>query len=255
MRVEIVSHCWNYSRLLTYQLSSLVLYPPQKIDVIMTVCYSAQDERTSEVLEFFETLSVPRVKWNWLELERNMLLRRANGRNLAALGTSADWMWFADCDMCFGSGALDSLVAATSSPTCQLAFPATILISKTHELGDRAIQRLKDEIRVADLEPDEFVPHRYGRAIGGVQIVRGDISRQHGYCKGTTWLRPMDTWRRCHDDVAYRRIVAAAVKTSWQRILVPQVFRLRHTAIGRTNPNVNLLTLPDCMCAWSFAEE
>ena len=65
MQLQIVSHCWNYSRLLTYQLSSLVLHPPRKLDVTMTVFYNEEDTRTCEVLEYFGQRDVPGVTWQW----------------------------------------------------------------------------------------------------------------------------------------------------------------------------------------------
>ena len=52
-RLEIVSHCWHYTRLLGYQLSSLVCHPPKAVEVVMTVFYSetdAADGRDAAVL-------------------------------------------------------------------------------------------------------------------------------------------------------------------------------------------------------------
>jgi hypothetical protein len=53
MNVEIISHCWRYSRLLTYQLSSLVLYPPQQVRVTATVFLTEEDTPTVDVVNFF----------------------------------------------------------------------------------------------------------------------------------------------------------------------------------------------------------
>ena len=35
LQIEIVSHCWQYSHLLVYQLSSLILHPPQDTRIVM----------------------------------------------------------------------------------------------------------------------------------------------------------------------------------------------------------------------------
>src|SRR5690554_6264088 len=45
--LEIVSHCWRYANFLTYQLSSLVLFPPHEMRVTMTVYHAREDEKTA----------------------------------------------------------------------------------------------------------------------------------------------------------------------------------------------------------------
>jgi hypothetical protein len=49
MNLEIVSHCWHYAPQLTYQLSSLVLFPPACTDVTMSVFYCEQDRATRTI--------------------------------------------------------------------------------------------------------------------------------------------------------------------------------------------------------------
>ena len=41
--LEIVSHCWGYANMLTYQLSSFVNYPPTKLNLTVTVFYAEED--------------------------------------------------------------------------------------------------------------------------------------------------------------------------------------------------------------------
>ena len=65
LALEIVSHCWRYAHFLNYQLSSLVKYPPQKIDVTMTVFFAEEDEKVKAVLDYFGPMDVPNVTWNW----------------------------------------------------------------------------------------------------------------------------------------------------------------------------------------------
>ena len=109
LSLEIVSHCWNYSRFLAYQLSSLVQFPPAKLRVTMTVFYAPEDTATQKLLDFFGGQTVPGVTWNWQPLAKERLFRRGIGRNLAARATTADWIWFTDCDVMFRAGCLDTL--------------------------------------------------------------------------------------------------------------------------------------------------
>lgn len=50
--LEIVSHCWGYANMLTYQLSSFVNYPPTKLKLIVTVFYALEDTKTKSALDF-----------------------------------------------------------------------------------------------------------------------------------------------------------------------------------------------------------
>ena len=109
LKLEIVSHCWRYGHYLVYQLSSLVHHRTDKLDVTMSVYYSSEDESVVRVLRFFEKIEVPGLTWNWVELPKEKLFRRSIGRNLAAKSTSADWVWFTDCDVMFHEGCLDAL--------------------------------------------------------------------------------------------------------------------------------------------------
>ena len=165
LSVEIVSHCWRYSHLLAYQLSSLLNHPPQHVDVVMTVFYSEEDEATTQLLAFFaerfaelgaqqqsaepgveqgaqhssesgaqqhsaqhsaEQGAEPngaQVRCNWQQLTPPQLFRRSIGRNQAALNSSADWVWFTDCDLYFGAGALDSLGHVLQGCNQPLVYP------------------------------------------------------------------------------------------------------------------------------------
>jgi hypothetical protein len=96
LKIEIVSHCWNYSHMLVRQLSSLVLFPPARAAVTMTVFYSEEDTATVRLLETFASKEIPGVTWNWCALPKEQLFRRSIGRNQAALRTDADWVWFTD---------------------------------------------------------------------------------------------------------------------------------------------------------------
>lgn len=196
----------------------------------MTVFYNGQDPVTATVLEYFGRISVNNVRWNWHELPQEKLFRRSIGRNIAALATSSDWIWFADADMCFRDDCLDTLAAVVSNSTVPLTFPRRIRISETHEKGDRILDKVLNRPCVVDIDPTEFVPHRFRRAIGGVQICRGDVARELGYNRNSSrFQRPVSRWHRCHDDVAFRRSIGAPGAP----IDLPGVYRIRHRRYGR----------------------
>ncbi len=237
MRLEIVSHCWHYAPQLTYQLSSLVLFPPRQAQVAMTVWYCTEDESTQAVLDYFARHEVPGVTWSFKSLPKERLFRRAIGRNLSALETGADWIWFADVDMCFRSECIDLLADRAGRITNDLIFPHTIRISATHEDGDQLLDIVRGTACVADIDSSTFVVHRYSRAIGGVQIVRGDTARRVGYCRDfPKHQRPLRRWQRTYEDVTFRR----SLPESGRPIDLPGLFRIRHCRHGRRDELGNL---------------
>ena len=238
MKLEIVSHCWHYAPQLTYQLGSLVLFPPQVSQVTMTVWFCIEDHATQAVIDYFARHEVPRVTWSFRSLSKERLFRRAIGRNISALETSADWIWFADVDMCFRRNCLDALTEQASAMSADLIFPRTIQISSSHELGDRNLAKVAGHPSLTDIDPADFVPHRYNRAIGGVQIVRGDTARRTGYCRDSRrYQRPLTRWSiMTNDDVAFRQ----SVGSKGQPIELPGVFRIRHRRYGAHDESGNL---------------
>lgn len=238
MNLEIVSHCWRYSRLLTYQLGSLMIHPPHRVSVTMTVFYAVEDEETSAVLGYFSNLAMPAaITIHPWPLPKAELLRRAIGRNRAALATVADWIWFADCDYCFGEGCLDGLPQAVVTVAGPLAFPRIVHTHHNHELGDQAIARITGP-GLFRLSEKEFSPRRMRRAIGGIQIVRGEIARRVGYVSNTRWQRPVAGFQflGCRDDRAFR----ISLGTRGEPIHLPGLFRIRHSRNGRSHPGLRL---------------
>ena len=73
LKLEIVCHCWRYAHYLTYQLSTLVNYRTDKLEVTMTVYHAREDEAVRGVLDFFGDIDVPGVTWNWQELPKEHL--------------------------------------------------------------------------------------------------------------------------------------------------------------------------------------
>lgn len=230
LTLEVVSHCWNYSHLLAYQLSSLVLNPPQRIHVRMTVCHCPTDTATVAMLAFFAARSVPGVEWNWLPLRREELMRRAIGRNRAALGSRADWVWFTDCDLVFGEGCLDALAAALDGRTDVLVFPREERCTPMLPPDDPVLLAAAQRPAVVTIEPDRFEIQHPRKATGPLQIARGDAVRRLGYCDGLrAYQAPTERWRKTYEDRAFRWLLGS----DGTRVDVPGVYRIKHVAKGR----------------------
>ena len=228
LALEVVSHCWNYSHLLECQLGSLVAHPPRDVDVTMTVYFSREDARTTRLLELAGERDVPNVRWSWRALDTPLLFRRSIGRNHAALTTTADWIWFTDCDVLFGDGCLDGLGAALQGRTDPLVFPAV----------ERLTTLLEDEELVGADEPTlrtppddlEFVEVPVTKAKGPLQITHGDVARALGYCRDmAVYQRPEPSFAKCREDTAFRWLLG----TQGVPVEVAGVSRLRHITKGR----------------------
>ncbi|MEX0943847.1 MAG: glycosyltransferase family A protein [Pseudomonadales bacterium] len=230
LTLEIVSHCWQYAQLLIYQLSSLVRYPPQQLDVIMTVYYNEEDVDTHKLLKRFAALSVNGVQWNWCAIPQSSLFRRAIGRNHTALHSTADWIWFTDCDLMFAEGCLDTLAERLQGSRDALCFPqvehVTSLLPAEHPMLNPDIDS------TLPLCPDltAFAEYRRTRATGPLQITHGDVARACGYCNALPYYqKPASTWRKAHEDRAFRWLL----QTQGTPLAVPGVYRIRHASKGR----------------------
>jgi hypothetical protein len=238
MRVEIVTHCYHYPRLLRYQLSSLVLWPPVGVEVTMTVCFTPEDEATAAVLEEFTARKVARVRWNWRPMAARELCRRSIGRNRAALATEADWVWFADADYWFAAECWPAFggIEGRREP---LVFPREVWRHRSHALGDAYLERAAQATGLVWAEPGEFEPVRMRCAIGGIQIARGEVCRERGYLRESRrFQRPprRAVFQQCREDVAFRR----ALGTRGVAVDLPGVFRIRHSTAGRHDPALRL---------------
>lgn len=230
--LEIVSHCWKYTHYLAFQLGSLLSNPPPaNMQVTMTVFYSSEDKTTTELLKKVGAIAIPGIHWNWQELPPAYLFRRTIGRNFAARSSTADWVWFTDCDETFQQGCLETLCEKLPQSTEYLLFPQTEY--RTAPLDD-------DELRV-DLSakdwreqlaglPLDFHGTQMTRATGPLQITRGDIARQFGYCDAVSCYQyPEDSWAKAHEDRVFRWLLG----TNGTPIDVPGVYRIQHTRKGR----------------------
>jgi hypothetical protein len=228
LSIELVSHCWNYSHLLECQLGSLVESPPSEVDVTMTVYFSREDRRTTRLLELAAEEDPPNVRWSWRALPKEQLFRRSIGRNHAALTTTADWIWFTDCDVLFGPGCLDGLGRALQGCTAPLVYPAVERL--TTLLEDEALGA-GPEPRLRTPPPDlDFVDVPVTRAKGPLQITHGDVARAMGYCRDlAVYQRPEPAFAKCREDTAFRWLLG----TPGVPVEVTGLSRLRHLEKGR----------------------
>ena len=232
LHLEIVSHCWNYAHLLTYQLSSLVNNRTEKLDVTMTVFHAIEDEAIKPVLEFFGGIDVPGVRWNWQALPKEQIFRRSIGRNLAAKATKADWVWFTDCDIVFHENCLDTLADQLQGRDDTLVFPirdrGTELLEDSADILSRG--RELPAIREIALSEFTIVSEERKKAKGAFQIAHGDIARACGYCETIgLYQRPSDRWRKTYEDRAFKWLIGS----QGTGLDVPSVCQIRHIVKGR----------------------
>ena len=232
LELEIVCHCWRYAHYLTYQLSSLVNYRTDKLDVTMTVFYAPEDEAVGRVLAFFAEIDVPGVRWNWRALDKEHLFRRSIGRNLAAKSTTADWIWFTDCDILFHRGCLDGLADELQGRDDPLVFPRWGLGTALLAEDDPILERGRRGPALLDIPIEAFVPYGGPRskAKGPYQITHGDVARACGYCERIgLYQRPAERWRKTYEDRAFRWLMG----THGTPLEVPGACQIRHVAKGR----------------------
>lgn len=230
LTLETVSHCWKYSHFLVYQLSSLVRFPPREINVIMTVFYCIEDTRTQQLLDYFGGLDIPGVTWNWRPLPRQQLFRRGIGRNMAALETTADWVWFTDCDLMWRENCLDTLNELLQGRTDALVFPGEERCTDLLAENNPMLSAGASEPQVLDIDATEFTSRAISRATGPLQIAHGDVCRAVGYCRNIgLYQTPSDTWCKAHEDRAFRWLL----RTQGKPLPIPGVYRIRHISKGR----------------------
>jgi hypothetical protein len=228
-QLEIVSHCWGYSNMLTYQLSSFVNYPPTKCAITVTVFYAKEDRKSQAVLDFFDNKKIPNVTWNFQALTKSKLFRRGIGRNLAALNSTADWLWFTDCDIIFHENCLDSLADQLQHKQDSLYYPRQ---ERTTEMlaQDDPMLRQNSEPQLVDIDTEGFSLHSRDKAKGAFQIVHGDVARAVGYCDGLAIYQTQSLhWCKCYEDRAFRWLL----ETQGTPIDVDGVFQIRHVHKGR----------------------
>lgn len=229
LSLEVVSHCWGYSHMLAYQLSSLVNHPPTKLTVTMTVFYNGEDSGTQELLNFFSQHEVSNVIWNWQELPKQQLFRRGIGRNKAALATTSDWVWFSDCDIMFKENCLDGLADALQGKNDILVFPKQEKTTSMLAEDDPMLQRGRKP-QIIDIKEEGFEYYSRHKATGEFQITHGDVARACGYCANLSiYQTPSEHWCKCREDRAFRWLIGS----HGIPIDIPNVYQIRHVTKGR----------------------
>jgi hypothetical protein len=233
--IYVVSHVWaeknkQFADALIYQMSSLFLYPPS-CGVTLVVVATEDDESVTSAIRCFQ--DAIKIEQYFLPLE--LLGRRSIGRNDVAHlfpNDRNDIVWFADVDYFFGEGCLEALSKYEWEENTVAVFPKSVLISKTHGLGDECLAKFHVNgpmvPRVMNVDSTDFVPKKYFRAIGGAQIVPGDIARKYGYLNDQAkWQKPTTTpFADTREDVFFRRELSTHGMI--RSIDLPNCFRIRH---------------------------
>lgn len=226
--IEIVTTCWKYSRLLSWQLDSLEeswqqLDDPDSVSLTVVCASPDEDPDTHAATLSYRMVDRP---VRMLMLDKPQLFNRAIGRNLAAKETPADWVWFCDCDYLLSPASLQTL-AETDPGDGKLFFPRVVLTHKNHALGDRYIEAGPN----SDIfDPDDFYARTMCKAIGGIQVVLGNVAREQGYCDWPRMQQPVsgDLMSDTRSDRAFR----AHLGTPGTPLDLPGVFRIRHSTSG-----------------------
>lgn len=235
--IEIVTHCWSgpdvpvYHRLLDYQLQSLSeaarLVP--ELNITGTVFITFGDWRAIEVMNHHFGLDKSANFDLWLlYLPESELFRRAIGRNRAAKATKSNVVWFTDCDYFFDARALQQAHDLCLASKKNIVHPKDVY-TNTHADGDWAVEERRTLAEVRNRK-GAFSSRRMNRAIGGIQIVKGDYCREHGYLDGTDWVEPVesDHFLSCKGDVAFRKAAGGS-----EGVDISMVHRIRHSRAGR----------------------
>ena len=229
MKFELVNHSYNYSRLLAYQLSSLILYNKGH-DLTYSMYVEHRDIPTWDCIDYFKPLMPDNVKMQVYSMELGLLKNRAIGRNISAKTTNADWVWFTDTDYCFNDQTWDMLTSELKDSTAEFVWPKRIW-ETSWDTGDQLMAEMTSPM-VGAVHMRHVVEKRMRRGIGGVQIARGDVVRETGYCP--SYSGPCDDWN-FRSDVHFRRQFSRMKEVDlWH------VIRIRHRDKGYGAPNLEV---------------
>ena len=226
MIFEIVNHTYKYSRLLAYQLSLLAMNHKGQ-ELVYSVFFDPADKSTVECIKYFREWMPKNVLLRSFEMEVGLLRNRAIGRNICAKTTKADWVWFTDTDYCFNDRCWEMLTEAVKDTSADLVWPG-IIRETDWSTGQRLIESMK-KWEVKPVYTENTVDKRMSRAIGGVQIARGSVVRETGYCPHYTG--PSDDWN-FRSDISFRRNFKRIKPISlWHAV------RIRHEQKGYAQEN------------------
>jgi len=228
VHLQIVSHCWQYAHMLNFQLSSIINNPPKNLKLTYTLYHSAEDTKLKLLIDRIDKVVVPNVTWDWVELTTAQLLRRAIGRNQSALNTTADWIWFSDCDLIFHIGCLDSVATAVKGCQQRMVFPKQEFITDLLDASHPMLNQSNDS--TIDIDTSLFKTNTIHKAKGAFQIVHGDVARTCGYCRDMkAYQAPMQHWSKTYEDSIFRKLIAS----EGEPITVKGLYRIRHIEKGR----------------------
>lgn len=232
--IEIVSHCWGgdlpiYPHLLRAQGLSIIHHSQHKCRVVWTICYNTSDDAVVEVLDELEpALFSAGVHIKRIPLSVPHLFERSIGRNVAALSSQADCVWFCDCDYLFSGSCFDLAINQTAFRLDSIVYPRIVSVT-SHQDGDGIIRRMGDKKELTEEDLALFYGRTERKAIGGIQIVNGDLARFRGYLDGTKWQKPKADTSRGNfstvSDVKYRSYIGKQVPTKF----ITGVHRIRHS--------------------------
>ena len=238
LHLQIVSHCWQYAHMLNFQLSSIINYPPKHLKITYTLYHSDEDLNLKLLIARVDKITVPNVTWNWVEITRAQLFRRAIGRNRSALSTQADWIWFSDCDLIFHKGCLDSVAAAVKSCQHRMVFPQQEFVTELLDASHPMLNQ-NNEANV-DIDISLFKTNAITKAKGAFQIVHGDVARTCGYCRDMKMYQtPMQRWSKTYEDSIFRQLIAS----EGTPVAIEGLYRIRHIEKGRYARDSHISTL------------
>ncbi len=118
-----------------------------------------------------------------------------------------------------------------------MIYPQFIQIHKSHELGDEYINAVDTLEPWSEIDPKDFLDDQLRKAIGGVQIVPGDVARQVGYNPTQQAVVPesVELMPNPRGDTRFRK----GLGTAGTGVAIADVFRLRHKKAGRFENVVN----------------
>lgn len=233
--ITIAVHCWRYSRLLAYQLGSLIRWRP-KCQVLVRIFVADEDKPTLQTFRWYRDCQPPSVDMTAWRLPLGMLKNRSIGRNIAAMhADDTRLLYFSDCDYVFGPGYLDA-VSEKVTDEMPVAYPQWLHKCEPF-VGDDYVDNAEPG-KLMTIDTDEFHPERLRKAIGGVQIVPWRIAKKYGYLPDSKRHQAeAANWKKTTSDVSWRKGVCReeGVANTGVGLELPPVYRIRHSECGRDN--------------------
>lgn len=236
MKIDVVSSCWRYPRALVFHLSAMLGASSDGDRLRSVVYFAEEDTDVLTVIRYFCELQ-ERLGREFLvpvPFSRPRLMRRAIARNHYCEGSDADLVVFTDVDYLYPGGVLAAIgrECVERGLSRHIFFTPNVRQSIDHEQGDLDLRRVVLSALWPMVPTGAYEIKRLDRAIGGSQIVSGEVARSHGYVPRSKWQQPADVWQRTFEDVAYRKSLQEVGVTQCPLDAVG-VWRIRHSQRGR----------------------